>query len=425
LKQALDDYGIIVLTMTIAIDMRKPAISVTLPPLHRAQAEIVASPARFKVVSCGRRFGKTRLAVLVSIAEMLQGGSVMWVAPSFDKAMIGWRLIEEITRQMPFCSIHRAERRITASNGGWLGAYSADSEGGLRGEGASLVVVDEAAHMRNFNDIWKQELRPALTDRKGRAMFISTPRGFNHFYELFIQERNFPGEWQSWQYPTAANPYMDEAEIEAARRVLPDLYFRQEYLGEFVQLSGAMFRREWFEVVDSHPPLAVQARHWDLAATQKTSGDYSAGVRVGLDDDGNAYVLDMVHDRLEWPALLRLITQTALADGADVQQSIETAGVQKGLLDLLLAEPALASTAVRGIQPVGDKITRANAWLARAEQGKVKLMRGAWNQTWLDEICAFPEAEHDDIVDATSGAFTAIGQSRSVFVWYGDEDTDT
>jgi predicted phage terminase large subunit-like protein len=410
--------------MTIAIDMHKPAISVTLPPLHRAQAEIVASPARFKVISCGRRFGKTRLAVLVSIAEMLRGGSVMWVAPSFDKAMIGWRLFEELTEQMPVCSIHRAEHRITAKNGGWLAVYSADSEGGIRGEGASLVVVDEAAYIRDLERLWEQELRPALTDRRGRAVFISTPRGVNYFYKLYQMADN-DQDWQSWQLPSSANPFLDPAEIEAARRSLPALVFRQEYLAEFVQLAGTMFRREWFGIVDSHPPLVVQARHWDLAATQKTSGDYSAGVRVGLDDDGNAYIIDMVHDRLEWPALLRLITQTALADGTDVQQSIETAGVQKGLLDLLLAEPALASIAVRGIQPVGDKLTRANAWLARAEQGKVKLLRGTWNQAWLDEICAFPESEHDDIVDATSGAFATIGQSRSVFVWYGDEDTDT
>jgi len=411
--------------MAIAIDMRKPAISVTLPPLHRAQAEIVASPARFKVVSCGRRFGKTRLAVLFSIAEMLQGGSVMWVAPSFDKAMIGWRLIEEITRQMPFCSIHRAERRITVSNGGWLGAYSADSEGGLRGEGASLVVVDEAAYVRDFDEIWKQELRPALTDRKGRAMFISTPRGFNHFYDLFIQERSAPGEWQSWQYPTAANPYMDEAEIEAARRVLPDLYFRQEYLGEFVQLAGAMFRREYFQIVDSYPEFVAQARHWDLAASTGTKSDYSCGVRVGLGTDGNAYILDCVRGRWEWPALVRVIAQTALADGLGVAQSVETTGTQKGMLDLLLAEPSLAAIPFRGIRPVTDKITRANGWLARAEQGGIKLLRGEWNSAWLDEICAFPESEHDDQVDATSGAFATIGQTRSVFVWYGDEDTNS
>jgi predicted phage terminase large subunit-like protein len=115
-----------------------------------------------------------------------------------------------------------------------------------------------------------------------------------------------------------------------------------------------------------------------------------------------------VRGRWEWPALIRIIAQTALADGAGISQSVETGGTQKGMIDLLLAEPGLVSIPFRGVTPVGDKIARANTWLARAEQNKVKLLRGEWNAAWLDEICAFPEAEHDDQVDATSGAFAAL-----------------
>ena len=192
------------------------------------------------------------------------------------------------------------------------------------------------------------------------------------------------------------------------------LVFRQEYLAEFVQLKGNMFFRTYFEIVESHPGLTVQARHWDLAASVKTQADYSCGVRLGLDADGNAYILDCVRGRWEWPALVRVIAQTALADGSTVQQSVETTGTQKGMLDLLLAEPSLAAVPFRGIAPVADKIARANTWLARAEQNKVKLLRGAWNAAWLDEICAFPEAEHDDQVDATSGAFATIAANYDV-----------
>jgi len=380
--------------------------------MHRAQAEIQSSNARFRVVCCGRRFGKTRLAVLIALAEMLQGGSVLWIAPTHDKAMIGWRLFEELVAQIPGVTVQRGNGRIEY-NGGWIAVRSADTEGGLRGEGLSLVVVDEAAHIRDLERIWQQELRPSLTDRKGRAVFISTPRGFNYFYDLFkMPERD--ADWQSWQFPSSANPFLDPAEIEAARRELPALVFRQEYLAEFVQLSGAMFRREWFEIVEGAPMLIAQVRHWDLAATSKTSGDYSAGVKVGLAADGTAYILDLVHGRWEWPTLLRIIGQTARADGPGVAQTIETAGVQRGMLDLLHAEPGLADIPFRGVKPLADKIARANTWLARAEQGKVKLLRGAWNAAWLDEVCAFPEAEHDDIVDATSGAFAGLATPRHV-----------
>ena len=296
---------------------------------------------------------------------------------------------------------------------GWIHFATADTEGGLRGEGLSLVVVDEAAHIRDLQRIWEQELRPALADRQGRALFISTPLGFNFFYDLYRNAESDP-DWVSWRFRTEDNPRISPDEIAAARRQLPALVFRQEYEAEFVQLAGALFRREWFEIVDSYPALVVQARHWDLAASTKTQADYSAGVCVGLDADGNAYILDCVRGRWEWPALIRVIAQTALADGAEVLQSVETSGVQRGMLDLLLAEPLLAGIPFRGIAPHTDKIIRASAWLARAEQGKVKLLRGAWNAAWLDEMCAFPEAEHDDQVDATSGAFAALG-SRTVF----------
>jgi predicted phage terminase large subunit-like protein len=380
--------------------------------MHKAQAEIQNSDARFRVVCCGRRFGKTRLAVTLALAEMLQGGAVLWIAPTHDKAMIGWRLFEELAGQIPGAIIQRGSGRIEYG-GGWIAVRSADSEGGLRGEGMSLVVVDEAAHIRELERIWQQEIRPALTDRKGRALFISTPGGFNYFYDLF-RMADKDSDWQSWQLPSSANPFLDPAEIESARRELPALVFRQEYGAEFVQLSGAMFRREWFEIVERAPMLNAQARHWDLAATQKTTGDYSAGVKIGMADDGTVYVLDVVYGRWEWPALIRIISQTARADGSAVLQSVETAGVQRGMLDLLRAEPGLADISFRGVTPLADKIARANTWLARAEQGKVKLLRGEWNSAWLDEICAFPEAEHDDIVDATSGAFNSLAKPQQI-----------
>lgn len=385
-------------------------MNITLPALHAKQSEIAHNPARYKVVDCGRRWGKTRLAVILAMAEMLKGGAVMWVAPSYDKANIGWRLFEELCIQLPMVNVMRGERRITTAAGGWINVLSADSQGGLRGEGASLVIVDECAHVRDFMRVWEQELRPALTDRKGKAVFISTPKGFNHFFELYRLGQT-GGDWMSWQIPSSSNPFLDPKELESAAKDLPSLIYRQEYGAEFVQLAGAMFKREWFEIIETLPAMGKQSRHWDLAASQKTQADYTAGVKVGMTDTGDAIIQDVVHGRWDWASLVKVISQTALADGHGVSQTVETTGTQKGMLDLLLAEPSLAATPFRGINPVSDKITRANTWLARAEQHKVKLLRGAWNNAWLDEVCAFPESEHDDMVDGTSGAFTDLADT--------------
>jgi len=346
--------------------------------------------------------------VLLALEEALRGGSVMWVAPSFDKAMIGWRLFEELSLSLSgLVTIKRGERRLTTASKGWISINSADSEGGLRGEGLSLVVVDEAAHIKNLKDIWETELRPALTDRMGKAVFISTPAGYNYFYDLF-RMADSDSAWQSWQLPSSANPFLNAEELESARKQLPALVYRQEYDAEFVQLEGALFRREFFEIVDGEPAMERVARYWDLAASTKTLADYSAGVKVGMDKDGTVYVLDCVRGRWEWPALIRVIGNTARADGLSCTQFVEAVGTQRGMLDLLQAEPALSGAAFRGVVLHKDKVTRANAFLARAEQGKVKLVRGEWNRAWLDEICAFPASEHDDQVDATAGAFNSL-----------------
>jgi predicted phage terminase large subunit-like protein len=380
---------------------------IILPALHPAQKAIAIDTTRFKVLSCGRRWGKTRLAAALAIKRVLEGGQVMWVGPSYQIAEVGWRSLEWLGKQVP--GTRQADRRI-AVNQGWVQVRSADSEGGLRGEGLDLLIVDECAHIRNFGNIWEQELRPALSDRKGGAMFISTPKGFNHFSDLFqIQD----GDWRSWQLPTSSNPFIDKDEIEAARQQLPALVFRQEYEAEFVQLAGAMFRREYFQFADNAPQMS-QIRHWDLAASTKTQADYSVGARGGLDDNGNVYITDLVRGRWEWPALIRVIRETALSDGPEVNQSIETAGTQKGMLDLLMAEPGLSSIAFRGVTPTQDKITRAQPLLARAEQSKLILLRAAWNATMIDEFCAFPETEHDDQVDAVSGMLTACANSVDI-----------
>ena len=137
----------------------------------------------------------------------------------------------------------------------------------------------------------------------------------------------------------------------------------------------------------------------------------------------DVYICDVVRGRWEWPKAIQMIGQTARMDAGNWQY-IETGGTQKGMLDLLLAEPQLVDLPFSGVVPDKDKITRANPWLARAEQRKVHLVSGAWNKEFLDEVCAFPEAEHDDQVDAVSGAMAAIAQGQWFVVGLGDEDYD-
>lgn len=389
-------------------------LTIKLPELHDYQKVIRDSSARFKVISAGRRFGKTRLLSLMAIKKAMDGGNVFWIAPSFQIADVGWRLMASLAAQIPMVDIKYGIKRINFPKG-WVQVRSSDSSGGLRGDGLDLAIFDEAGHIPGLKNVWEQEVRPSLSDRIGGAVFISTPKGYNYFYDLWRMENNSK-DWQSFHAPSSSNPYLLASEIQNAKDQLPALVYQQEYLAEFVNLAGAMFKREYIQVVDEVPDLIATARHWDMAVSTKTQADYSVGCKGGLDEYGNVYITDVVRGRWEFPALMKVIKQTAQADGLSCRQTVETAGTQKGLLDILMAEPDMANISISGITPLTDKVTRAQPLLARAEHGGLRLLRGSWNSSFIDEMCAFPETDHDDQVDACSGMLLSCGSPVQIFI---------
>ena len=208
---------------------------------HPAQREIHASAARFRVVDAGRRFGKTRLGVWECLEVALGGGRAWWVAPSYPIAQVGWRPLRRIGARLPGSDVRLAEMSVMLPRGGEVRVRSADNPDSLRGEGLDFVVMDEFAFMKA--EAWHEALRPALSDKLGRALFIGTPRGRNHFWELYQRGVRGDDGYQSFTYPTAANPYIKTSEIESAKHELPEIIFRQEYLAEFIDDAGGVFRR--------------------------------------------------------------------------------------------------------------------------------------------------------------------------------------
>jgi hypothetical protein len=138
--------------------------------------------------------------------------------------------------------IRKVDRQILLPNGGEVTVRSADNPDTLRGEGLDFVVLDECAFIPEA--AWTEALRPALSDREGGAIFISTPKRRNWFFRLWQSglSSNGAGMWASWQFPTVSNPHINPDEIEAARKTLPFDIYRQEYLAEFLEGEGAVFR---------------------------------------------------------------------------------------------------------------------------------------------------------------------------------------
>jgi len=208
---------------------------------HVAQQELHSSPARFRTACCGRRWGKTLACLNETLKTAWENPSAIcwWVAPTYAQSMIAYRMLSKCVEVIE--ENLKSERRIVLINGAEIVFKSADNPDSLRGEGLNILVIDEAGMIAR--EAWEEALRPALSDKKGRALFISSPRGRNWFYELFLRgkDKDSP-EYESFSFPTASNPFIDPADIEEARRSLPERVFRQEYLAEFIDDAGAVFQ---------------------------------------------------------------------------------------------------------------------------------------------------------------------------------------
>ncbi len=263
--------------------MQQTQVTIRARP-HPGQALVHKDGARFKTLACGRRWGKTRLGVNECLDVAARGGRAWWVAPSYKMSEVGWRPLRQIAGKVG-AEIRRVDRQVILPGGGEVSVRSADNPDSLRGEGLDFVVVDECAFVPEL--AWTEALRPALSDRQGRAMFISTPKGRNWFWQLWQRGTDdTQDEWHSWQFPTSDNPYIAPTEIEAARRDLPERIYLQEYEAQFLEDAGGVFRR----VAD--------------AATATEAGpeqghEYAIGVDWGKSNDFTVLtVLDIAERRM-------------------------------------------------------------------------------------------------------------------------------
>lgn len=217
-------------------------IELILSELHDEQQRIVNEARRFNVLACGRRFGKTMLGVDLLVDKAIDGCLVGWFSPTYRMLNEVWKAIHETTRPL-HSRVSLQEHRIELITGGIIDCWSLDAYDSVRGRKYHRVIIDEAAMVPDLGDAWQAAIRPTLTDYTGDAFFLSTPKGINFFHECYSRGVDqTQSEWKAWHAPTTANPYIDPAEVEAARQELPEQVFRQEYLAEFLQNDGAVFR---------------------------------------------------------------------------------------------------------------------------------------------------------------------------------------
>lgn len=256
---------------------------------HQPQKTIAKDRHRFRVVNCGRRFGKTLMAIyeMVAWATAQEDRKVSYIAPTYQQARdIAWEMLKKIADPITVnINESRLELTVKSQDGGKSHIYLRGWEAveTLRGQAFDFLVVDEIASMRNWQYNWNEVLRPTLTDKKGEALFISTPKGYNHFYDLYNMEKK-DDDYKSFHFTSYDNPHLPHEEIDKAKKELTEDGFAQEYLADFRKAVGLAHKgwdREIHLVEDFEVPNTWQrARGFDYGSVHPT-----ASVRVAISPD--------------------------------------------------------------------------------------------------------------------------------------------
>lgn len=211
--------------------------------LHKTQKIVAIDPHRFRVLCCGRRWGKTTLAIdQMKGRASIPNSNIVYVAPTYQQARdIAWAQLKAECKNACITPPNESRLEIRLVNGSLIILKGWEAIETLRGQKFDLIVIDEIAMMRNFWSNWQEIIRPTLTDTKGEGLFISTPKGFNHFYELFNMESK-DEDFKSFHFTTYDNPFIPKEEVDKAKIELTEDRFAQEYMADFRKTEGLVYK---------------------------------------------------------------------------------------------------------------------------------------------------------------------------------------
>lgn len=410
--------------------------------LHPAQEVVFNHPARFKVVAAGRRFGKTVLAVVMCLVEALKTESASGIplGPDSEVVYIGttleqakrnaWNYFKEYAKQIEAATgekvkIHENTCLMTLPNGVRIRLLGMDNPDAARGMKIRFAVLDEYADMPDW--VWKTIIRPALADVEGSGLFIGTPKGKNHFFELFMaalhqpeSEHPITGElihpfkdYHAFTYKQSDNPLLSEAErhsLEAEYTNGSENIHAQEIEAKFVSAGGQLFNRADFKRDKNEPADGTWKIAVDLAGFATAPGTKELKRR-----DKTAIAIVKIHKNGWWVKEIRYgqwdtrMTAFQIVKAAYDHECADV-GIEKGALKNAVA-PYLDDYMRKYNRYINIvDLTHGNkhkydrvqwALQGRAQKGEITLMPGDWNEVLLDEAVDFPDPRtHDDLLDA-------------------------
>ena len=375
------------------------------------QQQVWEDPTRFKIVAAGRRTGKSRLAAWMLIVNALQAdrGHVFYVAPTQGQARdIMWQTLLDLAHPV-VSNAHINNLQIKLVNGATISLKGADRPETMRGVSLKFLVMDEYADMKP--EVFEQILRPALADQKGAALFIGTPMGRNHFYDLYkYAELEDDESYESWHFTSYDNELLDPDEIDLAKKSMSSYAFRQEFMASFEARGSEMFKEEWVKFGEA-PEIGDYYISIDLAGfedvskkrTKNSKLDESAIAVVKVNENG-WHLENIIYGRWDLAETARKIFEV-VRDYRPI-----SVGIERGISKQAVMSPLMDLMKQRGRFFVVEELTHGNrkktdrimwALQGRFENGQITLGQGEWNSRFMDQLFQFPDPlTHDDLVDA-------------------------
>jgi len=376
------------------------------------QQDVFNDETRFKIVAAGRRTGKSRLAAWMLILYGLQTkkGQVFYVAPTQGQARdIMWQTLMELGHEV-IKSAHINNLQITLINGAIISLKGADRPETMRGVSLRFLVMDEYADMKP--EVWEQILRPALADQKGDAMFIGTPMGRNHFYDLYMYGMmDDDPTYKSWHFTSYDNPLLDPEEIDVAKKSMSSFAFKQEFMASFEAQGSEIFKEEWVEFDEEEPDVGDYFIAIDLAGFEDLSSsgkknkrlDNTAISIVKISEQG-WWVKEIIYGRWTLDKTAETIFNVVAKYepvAVGIERGIAKQAVMSPLTDLMKRRNKFfrVEELTHGNKKKVDRIVWALQ--GRFEHGLITLNKGDWNAEFLDELFQFPTPlVHDDLIDS-------------------------
>jgi hypothetical protein len=282
---------------------------------HTNQQKVLECLTRFIVLMCGRRWGKSVVSQNIGVREALQGKQVAYVTPTYKLARKFFKAYEKAIPES-VATFNKTDLTIEFITGGLIQFFTGEALDNFRGLSFDLVIIDEASFIPGLKDAWSTSIRPTLTDRRGRAIFLSTPRGKNDFYKFSLEEHK-SDQWKTFKFTSYDNPHIPADEIDAARLEIPEANFEQEYMANPMENAdnpfGYAYIKSNIKELSKKPPVVFGI---DLAKS------YDWTVITGLDEDGNVSYTERF--RLPWtettkkilalPEVPTLIDSTGVGD---------------------------------------------------------------------------------------------------------------